>query len=636
MRRGTIATLCMLGTIVAGCDTNTTDRAGEAGREPIDECDWAMFGHDLAATWTQPCETEISPDTVDELQEVWFFDTRDAVSGSPTVVDDSVYFGDWSGRVYALRADTGEERWTFDAEPHDRVYAGQIVGSVAVDDVGEVRTVFIGAGKTMYALDADDGSVTWRHELGREGDGDDPTEIESSPIVADGKVIFGYDVHNSPNGEPAGIRALDAASGDEVWTFETAPTEGEGATGEGCGDVWGSVSVDEDLGLIYFGTGNCTTEEWGRFSEALVAVTLDSGELAWSHQPHEQNFDDLDFAGQPNLFDAGGRALVGLGNKDGTYYAVDRETGEEVWRAEATGPGLTNPGSNFSTGGFIGTTAFADGLVVGGTAVGPPPHLHAIDAASGEIAWQNPAPAATYAPTTIANGVAFLGGTDFTLRAYDAADGEIRWEHTMAAVVAGGAVVVGNDVFAVSGLREPGLEASGEGTGVTRFSLDEVPAESTSTSTAPDEEPTDVAAELTQRCLGEPCSVPFNFTEPPPGTDPQMDLLVELDPWKVTVTASGLGPPSAWVRAGSPDAAEGASAYAIFLSESDSNPVGGLVCVLDEDLACETTTIPRDGATYNRITLLAVADASEIPEIASGINRLVTTISFDPPMLPQP
>ena len=98
------------------------------------------------------------------------------------------------------------------------------------------------------------------------------------------------------------------------------------------------------------------------------------------------------------------------------YYAVDRDTGEEVWRRKVAEPGITRRGSNFSTGGFIGAdrgtpTASSSG----GTAVGGDPYLHAIDAATGEIRWQQPEAAATYAASAEANGVVFVGGTDFTL-----------------------------------------------------------------------------------------------------------------------------------------------------------------------------------------------------------------------------
>ena len=81
---------------------------------------------------------------------------------------------------------------------------------------------------------------------------------------SDVSIIVGTDVHNSGDGTAAGVVALDAATGARRWVATTAPTTGEGGTGPGCGDVWGSPSVDLDRRLVFVGTGNCETPEgWG-------------------------------------------------------------------------------------------------------------------------------------------------------------------------------------------------------------------------------------------------------------------------------------------------------------------------------------------------------------------------------------
>src|SRR4051794_19643807 len=172
-----------------------------------------MWGHGPDRTFSYPCRTELGPATAADLRPRWFFNTADVVTATPAVVDDTVYVGDWSGRFYALSRADGRPRWTYDTEVHANVYAGQIVSSAAVADVDGEQLVFFGGGKVLYALGADDGRLRWRHELHPGGDRTDPTEIETSPVVVDGMVIFGWDVHNSEAGEPAGVRALDAATG---------------------------------------------------------------------------------------------------------------------------------------------------------------------------------------------------------------------------------------------------------------------------------------------------------------------------------------------------------------------------------------------------------------------------------------
>jgi polyvinyl alcohol dehydrogenase (cytochrome) len=658
----------------------------------IDRCQWPMLGHDATRSFDYPCATPISPDTVDDLDEAWFFGTDDAVTATPAIVDGTVYVGDWSGRFYAIDLATGQLDWSFTAEPHPSVYAGQIVSSAAVADVNGVRTVYFGAGKTVHALRAEDGELLWRQELGRPGDDGDPTEIESSPVVADGLVILGTDVHNSRESEPAGVYAFDAASGRPRWSTVTAPSDDPEPTGAGCADVWGSPTVDIEARQVFVGTGNCASEDgWGPNSEALLALDLDTGERLWGFQPHEQSHDDLDFAGAPNLFEVDGRPVVGLGNKDATYYVVDRATGDLLWQRQVTEPGITEPGSDFSTGGFIGPTALATeegapvpddgagggGIVVGGTAVGGTPYVHALDAETGEVLWQQPAPGPSYAPSLVAGGVVFLGGVDYTFRAFDLRTGEVLWDQALSGAVSGGAAVVGPDLVVVAGMRQPGIGEPLEGAGVYRFTLsqdagdardgdddggdgegagDPSSSSGSSAATSPsssspsseaeagapgssDGEPTgppSVSSGMeAQPCVSGPCPLSFALTADRVGGDTGTGRIdVGLDPFEVMVETDGLGDPARWLRPGSTAAETGATAFAVYLSEGTDDPVGGLVCVLDTAGDCTGRANPAPGATYDRLSILAVADPGTFPSIAEGFDRLVTTNAFTVPFTP--
>jgi hypothetical protein len=408
--------------------------------------------------------------------------------------------------------------------------------------------------------------------------------------------------------------------------------------------VWSSPTADVERGLVFVGTGNCVTspDGYGRFAEAVVALDLATGDVRWSFQPHEPNRDDLDFAGAPNLFDSAGRSLVGLGGKDGTYYALDRETGELVWTTPVVGPGLTNPGSNFSTGGFIGPTAVAEGVIAGGTAIGDDPYLHALDAETGAIKWQQPVAAATYGAPGIAAGAAgagvmVIGGTDFTMRALDLSSGEVLWSDEVYGAVSGGPAVIGDDVYAVAGIREPGLSKRSHTSGVYLYSLSGKPLKSaTAVPKAPDVggDAPQAASSTPQECVEAACEVAFNLVQPPAGLTPRMQLRIDLDPWRVVVKTEGLGDPAAWLRPGSAAQQAGATRFGVFISESDDNPQGGLLCVLDAEGSCTTKAIPREGATYNRITVLAITDSDELPSPAEGVDRLMVTKSFDPPLAP--
>lgn len=637
--RGTVAVAAVLVVLAAGCGGDDGDADEVAA--PISECDWPMWGHGPTRTFATPCPSALSAATVDELERTWFFSTDDVVTATPAVVGDTAYTGDWSGVVYAIDRSSGEERWRFQADVHRNVYAGQIVSSPAVTDVDGSRLVVIGAGKTLYALDAADGGERWRHELGTPGDVDEPTEIESSPVVVDDLVLFGYDVHNTP-GYQAGVRALDVATGELAWDFDPDAAAGFDEP-TGCVDVWSSPSVDEEAGLVFAGSGNCPSapEGWGDHTEALFALDLATGDPVWTFQPHEPNNDDLDFAGAPNLFAIGDRPVVGLGNKDGTYYVVDRVTGEEVWAAAATEPGLEAPGSNFSTGGFIGGSAVGDGVIVGGTGVGPCPCAHGIDATTGELVWQNDEPAATYGSTAIVGDVAFLGGNDFTFRALEVATGEILWSDEVQGAVSGGAAVAGDEVFVVAGIREPGLDERSETSGVYAYGLTDPGAgdggPTTATTVAAPDGPavTELAADGLP-CVDEACVVDFGINDPPPGTEPLVTVRLTASPLRVTVTATDLGRPEDWVRSGSAAAEVGATRFGVFLSDRDDDPFGGggLICswAAGED-GCTGTAIPRFAPTYNRLSVLAIVDADTEPTLSDGADRLVRTLAFNPPLV---
>jgi outer membrane protein assembly factor BamB len=635
-RHAAVAVAGALTLALASCGSDPPRAGSGAPTATADACDWPTLGNGLSRTFASVCESGITPETVGDLQQKWFFNTDDVVTASPAVVGDTAYVGDWSGRFYAIDTETGQPRWTFQAETDPQVYAGQIVSSAAVAEVGGVATVFFGSGRTLHALRADSGEERWSYRVGAAGAGDF-TEIESSPAVADGKVLFGIDVHNQ-RAQPAGLFALDAATGTLVWHFDAE--EGDPV---GCGDVWSSPSVDLDRRLAFIGTANCpaSPEGWGRYTEAIIAVGLDDGQARWSYQPHGPNNDDLDFAGAPNLFRAADRDLVGLGNKDGTYYAVDRDTGELAWKAVATGPGLDEKGSNFSTGGFIAPTAYSDGTIAGGTAVGPDPYLHAMDAATGDLVWQSKVVQATYAPSAVVNGVLFNGGNDFTLRAFDLKTGDVLWQHEMKGVVAGGPAVVGDSVYAVAGIREPGLEAKSENSGIYRFELPagDEPAASTTSSTettlAPRAE--DLVLEpTTQTCVGSPCDLfatGITLRPPPAGLQPTATLEITTDPFRITIRASGLGRPEQWLQEGSPAADAGATVFGLFISESDDNPVGGVLCILDDSYSCAADSLPRL-TSYNRISLLALERPDSVPTPSDGPARLIVTTSFDPPLTP--
>jgi polyvinyl alcohol dehydrogenase (cytochrome) len=389
--------------------------------------DWGMYGGGVGRTFSTECPSAIDPTSARTMVPAWTVRLGSTVTASPAVVRGTVYVGDWSGTMHALRHSDGRERWRFQPAPATGADFGPIDSSAAVADVrvdGRVRRLVVfGAGPRRYARDAADGSLVWVLDRSA-GLADTPVQIESSPVVHAGVVYVGLDTHSRPATDTAGVRggllAVDAATGALLWSFE--PEQGQ--PGLGCGGVWGSPTVDVVEHTVVFGTASCgaPASRWTSFTEAVVALDLADGHVRWSFQPHAPNDRDHDFGATPNLITvpASGRRLIGVGNKDGSYYAVDPHSGAKVWSTQVAAPGDIEDG--FAVGGYIGSSATWRGGVFGGTAIGGPPYYHALDGATGAMRWSSLA-GPTYAASAVVNGVVFAGDLTTTLKAFDAASG---------------------------------------------------------------------------------------------------------------------------------------------------------------------------------------------------------------------
>ncbi len=486
------------------------------------EQSWPMYGRNLRHTFTNE-HSPINPSTVLSLKPAWDFTTEDVVTASPSVVDGVVYVGAWDGYFYALDAHSGALIWKFAVDCQSTIVpipprcpqpaetpprflsdGGLITSSAAV-----VRErVYFAGGKTVYSLNARDGSLLWKRvicgnpeEQNCESDPNDRTRIFSSPAVFDGLIFLGHTVE--VNGYRGGFEALDARTGQIVWRFEVDPIVHEqaelisdargrqsGGQNRGCGNVWSSAAVDTTYRLVFFGTADCHDVAVPPYHNAVIALQADTGRVRWAFRPDRKGACDFDFGASPNLIDLGLGRYVGIGGKDGTYYLLDRLTlnphGRLVWSARVVFGG--------DEGGFIGTTAIDGSQVFGATAIGDghiinpnpadlcdpsnpkdtflqDPSMHAFDLLGrhGPIAWQQPRNYST-APTTVANGVVFSGllgiNTIFGLNAYDERSGVLLKTFAMPGSVNSGATPVGRMLFVGSGTTP-----DGSGSGVHAFAL---------------------------------------------------------------------------------------------------------------------------------------------------------------------
>jgi outer membrane protein assembly factor BamB len=276
-----------------------------------------------------------------------FVDPFDVFLSSPAVADGVVYFGSGDGRVYAVDAATGVERW--------HVQTGDVVhASPAV--VGGV--VFVGSWDgDFYALDAATGAERWRLEGGRDDVLHNQVGFQSSAAVVDGVVYVG--------GRDSKLYALDAATGRERWRYDNEGSWVVGAPAVANGRVVFATSDSRRLHVLDAGTGKAVASQTGgayMFSSPALAgdVVLigvlngqldardaTTGALLWSYEVEASR-------------GPAGRVL-----------AADRTFDVPVLYPSAWGPdAMASFFRQTAVGSVFSTALVADGLVLFGSADG--------------------------------------------------------------------------------------------------------------------------------------------------------------------------------------------------------------------------------------------------------------------------
>jgi polyvinyl alcohol dehydrogenase (cytochrome) len=426
-------------------------------------CWWNSLGRDLANSRHQPREEAIGTATAGDLDEVWRSDGLTGVTSTPAVYGSTVYVGTWSGAVQAVSAATGAEVWQT-----------QVTGSGGIVDDSPLVTsdrVYVGDSEgELHALDRATGAPVWTRELDAHPQArifSSPTLVPASAYGGDGLLVIGVaSVELVLNKEDYTFRGsvvgLDPTTGSEIWRVPTS----QGNDGAGV-SVWSSAAVDTQQGLAYIGSGQAYEAPAGPRSDSLLAIDYRTGELAWWRQftagdvytffsPPPRG-PDADIGASPNLFRAGGRDLVGVGDKAGVYAALDRATGETVWARQLTqgsalGGVMVTAAYGAGAGGEDGVIYVASNIMAPSVLYDPASGQHrsvtvALDAATGDVVWQHDRPGATFGALTVANGVLFQPTVPGILRGLDAATGDVVWTTEPGGDLGGGVSVANGRVF---------------------------------------------------------------------------------------------------------------------------------------------------------------------------------------------
>jgi alcohol dehydrogenase (cytochrome c) len=313
----------------------------------------------------------------------------------------------------------------------------------------------------LLAMDAADGKTLWMVTVTDATKGE---SLTSAPIAHDGRVFIGT------GGGDLGIKgkmlAFDAATGKEIWRFNTIPTgnepgaetwEAKETAQTGGGGMWTSYTLDTKTDELFVPVGNpapALNQAYrpgkNLYTDSLVVLDAQTGALKWYYQLKSPDSVDHDLGAAPVLYkDGQGRDVVAMAGKDGYAYGVDRATHQLLFRTPVTT--IKNEGKAPTAEGFTVCPGLSGGTKWNGPAFDP--KLRALYVPATD--WCNFLKLGT--PEYVA-GKPFWGGTfefDKTpgaatgwINALDSDTGKIRWRyHTMTVTGAAVTPTAGGIVF---------------------------------------------------------------------------------------------------------------------------------------------------------------------------------------------
>jgi PQQ-dependent dehydrogenase (methanol/ethanol family) len=337
-----------------------------AANSTADDGQWVRPAKDLASTRFSAL-AEINAANVKSLRTIATFSTGIARGheAAPLVVGSTMYIvTPFPNIVFALDlAKPGLPiKWQYDPKPElaaQGVACCDVVNRGLVFDQG--RLFFNTLDDHTIALDAATGKPVWNTKVGDINIGE---TITMAPLVVKGKVLVGDS--GGEMGVRGWLKALDENSGKVVWTaYHTGPdadvligadfkpfyakdrgTDLGSRTWPpdmwkiGGGTMWGWISYDPELDLIYYGSAN--PGPWNpevrpgdnKWTSTIFARRPETGEAVWAYQLTPHDLHDYDGVNEQILADlpinGATRKVLIRPERNGYVYVIDRATGEII------------------------------------------------------------------------------------------------------------------------------------------------------------------------------------------------------------------------------------------------------------------------------------------------------------------
>src|SRR5215469_1092080 len=200
----------------------------------------------------------------------------------------------------------------------------------------------------LIALDAATGAERWTSVVGDASIGE---YISAAPLAWNGLVLVG--ISGGEFGIRGRILAYDAQTGREVWRFNTIPVGKEvGASSwgdskwaeHGGGATWSTFTLDPVTDELFAPVGNpvpdfAPMDRRGAnlFTDSALVLDARTGKLRWWYQLEANDDHDHDLAAAPLLFrNSRHEEMMAAAGKDGLLHIVDRASHQARFKVPVT------------------------------------------------------------------------------------------------------------------------------------------------------------------------------------------------------------------------------------------------------------------------------------------------------------
>ena len=371
--------------LVSTANAATLPSAIAIANDATDDGQWVRPAKDYASSRYSKL-TQINASNVSALRvaSTLSLGVNRGQEAAPLVVNNTMYVvTSYPNFVYALDLTKpgAPAKWTFKPAPRaasQGVACCDVVnrGAVFADGKIVINTL---DGETI-AIDANTGKSVWRTQVTDINLGE---SLTMAPLVVKNKVYVG--VSGSEFGIRGRLTALNLSDGKVAWrAYHTGPDSdvligsrfkpyyaAEKGTDLGVktwpgdawkiggGGVWGWISYDPSLNLIYYGTAN--PGPWNAdqrpgdnlWTAGIFARDADTGEAIWFVPTSPHDLFDYESVNELVLLDIpiGGqlRKVLVRPERNGFLYVIDRQTGQ-VLSADPFGPVTAYTGFDFKSG----------------------------------------------------------------------------------------------------------------------------------------------------------------------------------------------------------------------------------------------------------------------------------------------